>query len=241
MRTGSIGDRLARWSGCIALSLLLAPPAWANYSPPDDLSAPRGGTTTTGRRGGCLGMTESLTAIAPRSHVGQTLSPRPTFTWFVSEPEALPIEFQLYAASPTGETELVYAAELQSAPGMMTLALPETQPALQPGQRYLWQVILFCNPNSPSSAVVSEAELELGQASPELTAALAAASDPADRATLLGEAGFWYDAIAQTVSESTPAAQAAQTALLTDLAELEASGGSGDRSDRLRQIIQRGQ
>ena len=224
---------------CFAALLLGAtPPAWAGYNPPTQPSAPSGSTTTTGRRGGCQGNeAASLAALAPRSHIGQSISTRPTFTWFVPSSEALPMEFYLYEAQASGE-QLVYQTELQSSPGIMSLSLPETEPALQTGQRYRWQAVLLCNPNSPSSALIADAEIEIVAPSSDLATALGSASDRVAQANILAESGFWYDAIAQVADAPDVNIRASQLALLADLADIEAANGNSDHSTQLRQIIE---
>lgn len=222
-----------RLASCvIALLLVLTSPAWAGYIPPSQPSAPRGGnTTTTGRRGGCQGDEPApLTALAPSSHVGQTTSIRPTFAWYAPDAANVPIEFHLFNSSGS----LIYKTELQSSPGIMSLALPETQP-LQIGQRYRWQVTLLCNPNRPSSAVVTSAEIEVVTLPQPLATSLAAADGTA-RSNLLAEAGFWYDAFAEAIMQEMD--QESRQTLLISLADVEASNGNGERSTQLRQIAE---
>lgn len=213
---------------CLAFSIAL--PVWAGYNPPSQPSAPSDNITTTGRRGGCLSAeTASLTAIAPLSHVGQTIASHPTFTWFVPDEQSFAIEFYLYQQQASGE-QLIYQTNRASTPGMMSLTLPVAESALQVGQRYRWQVILLCNPNSPSSALVANAEVEMTRPSAELEAALANTIDPAARANLLAEFGLWYDAIAAANAE-------AQINLLTNLSEIEAANGSSNHSFAIDRII----
>ncbi|WP_313926757.1 DUF928 domain-containing protein [Microcoleus sp. FACHB-1515] len=186
--------------------------------------------TTTGRRGGCLSAeTASLTAIAPLSHVGQTIAPHPTFMWFVPDEQPFSIEFYLYQQQVSGE-QLIYQVNRSSTPGMMSLTLPTAEPALQVGQRYRWQVVLLCNPNSPSSALVADAEVEIARPSAELETAFASTINPAARANLLAEFGLWYDAIAVADPEE-------QINLLTNLSAIEAANGSSNHSQAIDRII----
>lgn len=224
-----------RLASCtITLLLLLASPAWAGYTPPSQPSAPRGGnTTTTGRRGGCQGNeSDALTVLAPASHVGQTASTHPTFAWFVPDTASIPIEFHLFSDSG----KIIYKTQLQSSPGMMSLALPETEPALQVGQGYRWQVTLLCNPNRPSSAIVSRAEIKVVPLPASLGTSLKSVTDPTAQADLLAEAGLWYDAFATVAAQRNASLQTARQALLTSLAEVEATHGQNSRSAQLRQI-----
>lgn len=237
-----MSNTTAQAIGLIGLScfaFLAAAPAWASYNPPRDISAPSGSITTTGRRGGCVSETASLTAFAPHSHVGQTIADRPTFAWFVPDAQSLPIEFSLYQLQPAGEQlveprgeKLIYKTAMQSSLGVMSIALPQTQPALQIGQRYRWQVVLICNPNSPSSAIVTDAELEV--VTPPRSLDVSDLVDP-DR---VAAAGLWYDAITLTLHNASAQSGANQRSLLSNLAQIEAANGQVDRSVQLRQIIE---
>lgn len=239
--------------GCFAILLVLLAlelPAWAGYIPPRRPSAPGGGgTTTTGRRGGCQGdEAASLTALAPQSHVGQTISTHPTFAWYVPTLPAtnatnslsIPVEFQLYTPTATGQ-QVIYETQLPGTSGIMSLSVPDDQPGLEVGKIYHWQVVLLCNPNRPSSALVTGAQIEVVDASqfPELSQTDDLdTTDRSQQANRYAEAGLWYDAIAEAVrSPVTTALQTVEQDLLTSLAQLEADNGQTDRSTQLQQII----
>ena len=199
---------------------LTAPMAVAEYVPPRDRSYPQEPTATTGRRGGCTAEASvDLTAIAPHSYVGQTVSAYPTLSWYVPDTDSFPIEVLLYeydketvedwdmAQARIGSIDrqldfprgydkgaLVYSETLQSAPGFMSWSLPQEQPGLTVGQHYVWQVILMCNANSPSSARAIEALIEVVERPAGLEEMLATVTDPSERADLYGQSGLWYDA-----------------------------------------------
>lgn len=214
----------------------LAGPAFAQYRPPAGGAPPRTGMTTTGRRGGCSGTeATTLTALAPRSYVGQTVAARPTFAWFVPGSEDVPVEFYLYESADHNGWRLIERRELQGTPGMMTFSLLESSVELTVGRRYLWQVALLCNPNYPSTALVAEAEVEAVTLPPSLATALSQASNPLEQANLYGAAGFWYDALAAAMAEDTPEARNLQLSLLNELVAAETI--ASEHSAQLKQII----
>jgi Domain of Unknown Function (DUF928) len=171
----------------LSIALTLAPIALAAYTPRNP-SAPRTPTTTTGTRGGCPNAPEiTLTTLAPQSHVGQTISTHPTVAWLISSPSSLPMELRLYQYDSETDQQLIYQIEMQSTSGIMSWSLPNSESALVIGQRYRWQVILFCDPNRPSSALVADAELEVVTPSLTLEEDLADTSDRPSRAELYAE------------------------------------------------------
>lgn len=193
-----------------------------------------------GRRGGCAGDTTTLTVLAPQTHVGQTTSTHPTLAWFVPTDQPMPIELQIYQYG-TGTTQtLVKRVNLQSTPGIMQWTLPVDETGLVVGQQYRWQVVLFCNPNRPSSALVAQAELQVVEEPELLRSALASANQPLDRAQQFADAGFWYDALRETLTAPTIELTNYQASLLNSLATLEQTSGSEQgqlQANQLNQII----
>ena len=220
-------------------SLILSVSFWiplvalAQYTPPKKPSAPKETGTNTTRGGSCEGDSSAvLTALVPFSHVGETISGHPTFTWFVPDRTSRPLQFRLFTRSG----QLLYKTEMESQPGIMSVALPSNLPQLSIGQSYQWQVVLICDRNVPSRNVVATAEIQVVAPAESLQAQLAAAQTPQQRIDLYAQAGLWYDAIAEArKAPGTSQNQAAVLELLDALASSEAEPLK-DWSDRLRQI-----
>jgi Domain of Unknown Function (DUF928) len=217
----------------LSVSFWLAPVALAKYTPPQNPSKPKETGTNTTRGGSCEGDSGAvLTALVPFSHVGQTISGHPTFTWFVPDRTPYPLQFRLF--SSTGQQ--IYRTEIQSQPGIMSFALPSNLPQLTIGQSYKWQVVLVCDRNVPSRNVVAAAEIQVVQPAASLQTQLAAAPTPQQRIDLYAGAGLWYDAIAEARKASeTSQNQAPVLELLDALASSEAQPLK-EWSDRLQQI-----
>jgi hypothetical protein len=216
----------------LSVALWIAPVALAKYRPPEKPSAPKD-TGTNATRGGCeSNVSVGLTPLVPFSHVGQTSTQHPTFTWFVPDRSPYPLQLRLFTS--TGQP--LYRTQMQSQPGMMQFSLPQDQPGLAIGQSYRWQVVLVCNPNIPSMNVVAAAEIAVVKPSSALQTQLAAAQTPQQRIDLYAESGLWYDAIAEASKASgTAQNQSAMLDLLNSLASSEAQPLK-DWSDLLRQI-----
>ncbi|MBW4443858.1 MAG: DUF928 domain-containing protein [Plectolyngbya sp. WJT66-NPBG17] len=214
----------------LSCSFWIAAVALAKYRPPKNPSAPKITTAAITRGGSCeANSSPGLTALVPFSHVGQTSSQHPTFTWFVSDRTPRPLQFRLY----TSNRQLLYKTQMQSQPGMMQFSLPQDQPGLAIGQAYRWQVVLVCDLNVSSMNIVTAAEIQVAQPSSALQTQLAAVQTPQQRIDLYAEAGLWFDAIAEASKSSQ--SQSAVLELLDSLATSEAQS-SKDWSDRLIQI-----
>lgn len=222
---------------CLSLGTTLI--ALAEYQPPPNPSAPRDpsrGTGTTGGRGGCSTQSEvSLTALAPHSHVGQTVSTSPTVAWFVPDSESFLLKFYLYEYEGNNQRRIL-EQDLQSSPGIMKLSLPN----LSVGKRYRWQVVLLCNPNRPSGALLAGAEIEVVPLSPTLKTKLAATTDSLAKANLYAQDGLWYDAFGETLAVTDDLkTKELMLNLLENLANLESnSPKTKEQGVQLNQIIQ---
>ena len=221
------------------LLVVLAIPisAIADYTPPPDKSAPSGSTTTTGTRGGCSGESlTSLTVLAPTGHLGKTANTHPLFAWHSPESTHIPLTFQLYKLKPNG-MQLIYSTLRSSKAGLMTLSLPKTEPGLQIGQRYFWQVVLLCDPNRPSTALVAGAELKAIAPPSSLSTQIRHTSTAEERATQYAQAGLWYDAFAEI---SLPQFQTQQARLIQTLLQLEldqSNAANPEQSQKLQAVL----
>jgi hypothetical protein len=217
----------------LSVSFWIAPVSLAKYTPPQNPSKPKDTGTNTTRGGSCEANSSArVTALVPFSHVGETISGHPTFTWFVPDRTPRPLQLRLF----TRTGQLLYKTDMESQPGIMSVALPPNLPPLSIGQSYQWQVVLVCDPMVPSRNVVATGEIQVVQPAASLQSQLAAAQTPQQRIDLYAQAGLWYDAIAEARKASeTSQNQEAVLELLDALASSEAEPLK-DWSDRLQQI-----
>ncbi|MDY7014359.1 MAG: DUF928 domain-containing protein, partial [Cyanobacteriota bacterium] len=98
----------------------------------------------SGSRGCAQGDLAEVTLLIPSKTVaGQTVSPRPTFLWKVSEPVSEPIKFTIWQP---GEIEPLYETQIDAdEAGIVAVQLPDNSPELNPNQLYTWTVSLICN------------------------------------------------------------------------------------------------
>ena len=196
-------------SSLLCLSVTIINPALAEYKKPQNTQndAPQGESTIiTGVRGAgsCSEQaTTKLTALAPYSHLGNTVSSYPTFAWYIPDANSYPVKFRLYEYDPNegnGRGKAIVQEEFSSSPGIMTYSLPSDSPGLTAGKKYIWQVVAACNPNSPSRSMVISAEIKVVEQPNEIVTELNNTSDLVARADIYAEAGLWYDALAEVVT-----------------------------------------
>jgi hypothetical protein len=143
-----------------------------------------------------------LILLAPAKQLGQTVSTRPTFAWFVRDADATPMEFRLYEKQADGFKLIkeIKGDRFRSTPGIMVLSPQTPLPELKVGQRYRWQVELICNANRPSGNLFAESELEVLPLQTGLKTELKQAGDRLDQATLYARANLWYDALGAAIN-----------------------------------------
>lgn len=207
----------------LAVVAVSSMPVRAGYVPPDDARPPDARTSSSGgRHCGASQDGLRLTAMAPQSHVGQTVSSHPTFVWFVPAARPLSGELQIWELSEAGVHRILKTAHtFSSTQGFMSFTLPESVDGLQPNKDYAWQVLLRCGRRLSEVSrvrtqitVVSDAERSLP---PPETSQL-------EQAEQYARVGLWYDAFGLvSIEPLDDAAETFRRSLLQDLAELEAS------------------
>ena len=217
------GFRLA--AGIVFTAFLFTPlVTWAQQYQPPAGDPPTGPVVSNGTRDSCGETYEiPLTVLAPSRHVGQTTTTTPTLAWFVPATTPYRISLSLYTLEEDQSLELVKQFEyVESASGLVSFTVPEEDFQLQSGQRYLWEVGLACTPDSLIYDQAFVAELDIRETSPSLTAALANAQTPLEKAEIYAGAGYWYDALSEALiaAENSDTDSSVQS-LLDELAESE--------------------
>lgn len=249
MRTHSQFRRVISFGGAIALLVTLSPSSFADrdrrpqdpfiqggpraYTPPEDLTRP--GDDHTG--GGVRGCGDDIAALAPRlNFVGQTAATQPTFVWYNFSDDGDPIEFQLYRYKADGSFETVVEEQFdESQQGYMAYTLPADE-ALDTGEIYLWQVVLYCDQEFEQPGQYSSADIEVVSLPADLAARLP--DDSLARAEVYAQSGLWYEAMAEVYDAETPAEANFRRSLLLDLADYEAQSEKDGATALSEQLIQ---
>jgi hypothetical protein len=136
----------------------------------------------------------SLQLLSDSERVGQTISPHPSFLWYVS---ATPTTSTRFTLVEPGVAEPLWEQQLPATKSaIVQLQMPATAPELEIGKEYRWTVTLICNPLRPSENFYARAWIVRIPPTPSLTALLAAAGSDSDRVAIYARSGIWYDALA---------------------------------------------
>ncbi|QZZ20269.1 DUF928 domain-containing protein [Leptothermofonsia sichuanensis E412] len=189
--------------------LTLAAPASAAqtvYTPPLR-PKPIFRTDSTGSRG-CFQKDKpaQLSLLVPERHIGQTVSARPSFFWYLENAKVA-----RFALVEFGVAKPLFEKTLQAdKAGIMRVDLPQDAPELAVGKEYRWSVTVACNPNRPSDYVAfNQSFVERVAPSPGLSQQLARAKTTLERARAYAQNGLWYDALGSLsdASEKDPSAR----------------------------------
>lgn len=201
-------NRLSLWTkistklltSCI-FTLMLTTTGLAGYTPPKNPSRPNiplgsGGTRT----GGCSATSPAgLTALAPISHIGKTVSQQPTFAWFVPDTKSYKMEFSVYEYSDNGKGKEIKSFEFSSQPRIMKFSIPKDEFNFSVGKKFLWQIALLCDPNNPAKDLYTEAVIEVVSMPNNLINQIAVTKTSIEKSKIYAREGFWYDAFAEAL------------------------------------------
>ena len=193
------------------------------FQPPSNPRPARGYRTTTGtRQGSCVDSSETaFTTFGPSQTVGLSASTLPKFVWYLPASETpYPVKFRLLAPNDRGIPAPIHEKDLEYSAGFVSYQLP-ADVRLSPGVEYRWQIVVVCDTNYLSRSLNQELSFEVASPSADLQQSLTLAATDAERALVYGQAGYWYDAIAQVAQSSEPDAIAIRQSLLADLAKIE--------------------
>lgn len=181
----------------------------APYVPPTGIGAP-GRRESAGTRGCVFGNPAQLIALMPTANIGWTTAAYPRFYWYLPVNQAQFLEFTLSRvadeAAMDDAGEVIYSTRfaVTGESGLMSLQLPSTVslPPLAVGDRYRWQVAVFCNPDSPNGDLQVDGWIERHLPDEALLTALKTASE-VEKADLYASQGYWFDAVQQLATLQT--------------------------------------
>jgi Domain of Unknown Function (DUF928) len=177
-----------------SLLLLGSSLSWtiATYQPPPDQERTSDRSKSTGIRQDC----PNITVLAPKIHVGRTVSPSPSLAWVITDVSRsdtdLKMNFKMGEFTPDGELAAIgETVTLPISPGVMKVSPRSAGVALTIGKKYLWQVSIRC----PEGMMVARAEIRRVETPANLQSGLSSATTTEEKVDRFAAAGIWYDAL----------------------------------------------
>ncbi|MEG4284481.1 DUF928 domain-containing protein [Microcoleus sp. A006_D1] len=166
---------------------------WNNFQPPEQgVPGRREGGGTRG-----LACPTATTALIPQSTMGQTISEKPTFFYYV--PLALDKTVQFELADENDKT--VYKKSFRmvtSRAGIVSVSLDSdgNSPALKVGKNYQWYFTIKCNPKSYTDDVLVSGWINRTAIAPTVKTELDRSPDRRAQLSIFAQQGLWYEYLA---------------------------------------------
>jgi len=169
--------------------------AWNNFQPPEE-GVP-GRREGGGTRGLECSATNALTALIPQSTMGQTISAKPTFFYYL--PVALDKTVQFELADERDKT--LYKKSFRmvtSRAGIVSVSLGSdgNSPALEVGKNYQWYFTIKCNPNNYREDVLVSGWINRTALAPSVKTELDRSPDSRAKLSIFAQQGLWYEYLA---------------------------------------------
>ncbi len=169
---------------------------WNSFQPPEDgVPGRREGGGTRGLE--CPTATTALTALIPQSTMGQTISAKPTFFYYL--PVALDKTVQFELADERDKTLYKKSFRLvTSRAGVVSVSLgsDDNSPALEVGKNYQWYFTIKCNPRNTTDDVLVSGWINRTALAPTLKIELDRSSDSLAKLSIFAQQGLWYEYLA---------------------------------------------
>jgi len=175
-----------------------------------------------GTRGPVTVCKEPLIALMPETNLGQTLSPYPSFFFYIPATAPQTVQFELLDKND----QSIYKTTFNTAgkPGVISISLPDTAglPPLEVGKDYRWEFSISCNADIPEDDQLVEGWVQRVEPNPALVGNLQKAS-VRERVAVYASAGLWQDTLSALAAARR--ASAGNSALAADWASLLQSVG----------------
>ncbi|NET35663.1 MAG: DUF928 domain-containing protein [Cyanothece sp. SIO1E1] len=178
----------------LTYSLGFQAPAYSLEFPPTGGRGAPGRTIGGGIRGdSCIDTKGTpLTALMPGDQVAKTVTPHPTFFWYVPETTAKQAEF--FISDESGNKVYQGTILLAETPGVLKMQLPETSLDLETNQNYYWEFAIICDPLDRTRDAYVQGMIQRTELNLDLQTRLGEA-DLLERAQLYAKEQIWQDTL----------------------------------------------
>ena len=168
---------------------------WNSFQPPEDgVPGRREGGGTRGLE--CPTATTALTALIPQATMGQTISAKPTFFYYLPVPLDKTVQFEL--ADQRDKT--LYKKSFRmvtSRAGIVSVSLDsdDNSPALEVGKNYQWYFTIKCNPKNTTEDVLVSGWINRTALAPTVKTELDRSPDRT-KLSIFAQQRLWYEYLA---------------------------------------------
>jgi Domain of Unknown Function (DUF928) len=173
-----------------------------------------GDRSSGGPRDLCPTTAYPLTAFIPgaadkgQTYVEPVSSGHPTFWFYMPYEEKYPsrtsrrLEFALLDQNE----QILYAEQffLPQATGIISVPLPQTVAALQPGRRYRWVFSVICNPQNRAGDATVNGWIEEVSVPAAVSSQLTSVATSAERTLIYAEQQWWYETVSAIAAPAQP-------------------------------------
>ncbi|MBW3585623.1 MAG: DUF928 domain-containing protein [Cyanobacteria bacterium 0813] len=170
---------------------------WNSFQPPEEgVPGRREGGGTRGLE--CSTATRALTALIPESTMGQTISAKPTFFYYL--PVALDKTVQFELVDERDKTLYKKSFRMVTTrAGVVSVSLDsdDSSPALEVGKNYQWYFTIKCNPkNYTTDDVLVSGWINRTALTPNVKTELDRSPDRRAHLSIFAQQGLWYEYLA---------------------------------------------
>ncbi|MEG4089020.1 DUF928 domain-containing protein [Microcoleus sp. Pol12B4] len=168
---------------------------WNTFQPPEDgVPGRREGGGTRGLE--CPTATTALTALIPQSTMGQTISAKPTFFYYL--PIALDKTVQFELADQRDKTLYKKSFRMVTTrAGVVSVSLgsDDNSPTLEVGKNYQWYFTIKCNPKNTRDDVLVSGWINRTALAPTVQTELDRSPD-LTKLSIFAQQSLWYEYLA---------------------------------------------
>lgn len=153
------------------------------------------------RNGGAADLV-ALTPLVSQEVLPQTTQAKPSFTWYLHNPQAKTVTLEFALIEP-GVTKPLYRTSVKtSTQGVLSFPTPPNAPDLALNKPYRWSLLVVNNPQRTGL----NPRFNGGILRVDRPSTVNPSASPIDQTIAYAEAGIWYDAIhLATQTRKTPA------------------------------------
>lgn len=146
-------------------------------------------------RGNCFLNSKDAVALIPTDNEAQTVSPHPTFFFYVPE-TAQPLQGLEFVLWDDENDKTLYKKTIKSVTqgGIVSINIPTDQPSLEPDKRYTWGFSMVCDFANRDQDLYLDGTINL-VTNDNLSSQIEQTTQPLEQVVLYATAGLWENTV----------------------------------------------